>query len=287
MRILSPALCAAAAIALPQGALAANIAFAQAGEAEEIEKVTRSQSARTETPGTDEKVRLAAELATAMSRGNTETFLLSTNARLTWAFAERWVSETRFSALYEESFDENTANKFGLFERVDRFVSERLSFFLAAGWERDPFAALDARWSGQLGAAFLFLEDRTAAGLIRNKIQGELGGYAAREEFMLPPNAAPGTTLDEASRDIVAARAAVSYVHGFSQGTDAGVEIEAIQDFVDTENFVFNDTAYVAAAIVEGLALKVSFTHRFDNLPASEELEKNDLLLTAGLVVSL
>ena len=286
MRILSPALCAIGALALPFGASAAPFAIAQAGEAEEIEKVTRAETART-TPGTDEKVRLTAELATAMSRGNTETFLLSTNARLTWAFAERWVSETRFSALYEESFEQNTANKFGLFERVDRFVSDRLSFFVGAGYERDPFSALDARYSGQLGAAFLFWEDREADGLLRNKIQGELGGYAAREEFMLPPNAEPGTTLDEDARDIVAARAAVSYVHTFSQGTDAGVEFEAIQDFVDTDNFVFNDSAFIAAAIVEGLALKISFTHRFDNLPASEELEKNDLLLTAGLVVSL
>lgn len=297
MRNLSPALspaarfrAAAVAFALAPGLLpAAAPAATQAADPEEIEVVTRAEKAR-RTPGAAETVAFQGELATALSRGNTETFLLSTNARLTWAFADRWLSETRGTALYEESFDVNTANKWAVFERVDRFVSERFSAFAGLGIERDPFSALDYRHSAQLGAAFLVIEDLVqdeGEEVVRNKLQVELGAYAARETFVVPPNAPPDTVLDDRARDVIAARAAAGYQHAFRRGTSAGVEVEAIQDFVDTENFVLNDSVWVAAALVDGLALKLTFTHRYDALPASEEVEKNDLLLTAGLVVSL
>ncbi|WP_373049134.1 DUF481 domain-containing protein [Vulgatibacter sp.] len=294
MRILSPALCVAAALALPGQAAAfqgSSFQLAQAGTPEEIEERARSQRASTgkTAPGTDEPVALSAELATALSRGNTESFLASGSLRLVWVFADRWVSETRGTALYQEDDEGAIANKWGLFERVDRFLSDRLSAFAAAGIERDVFAALDYRYSGQLGASYLLVENRDPAkdDLLLDKLTFELGAYAAREDFVLPPNAEPGTVLEEESRDIVAGRAALAYEHSFRRGTNVGVQIEVIQDFVDTENFVFNDTAYIAAGIVEGLALKVAFTHRYDAQPASEELEENDLLLTAGIVVSI
>jgi hypothetical protein len=235
-------------------------------------------------------VQLAAELGTALSRGNTETFHINGNVRLTWAFAERWVSETRARALYEESRGQVSANNWGVFERVDRFLSERIAAFAAAGIERDIFAGIDQRYSGQLGASFLLIENRAevdAEEVMRDKVTIELGAYAARENYTLPPTAAPGEVLDPASRDIYAARGAVSYVHTFRKGTTAGVDVEAIQDFNDTDNFVINESAYVAAAIVEGLALKFTISHRYDAQPASEELEKNDMLLTTGIVVSL
>lgn len=286
MRILSRR---HAALFLLPALLAPSAASAQALDPEEIEIVTRTERPQI-TPGATGTVAFSGELATALSRGNTETFLLSTNARLTWAFAERWLSETRASALYEESFGINTANKWMVFERVDRFLSDRFSTFMAVGLERDPFAALDYRYSGQLGAAFLAWEDVVEDGdepIVRNKLQVELGSYFARETFVLPPNAGPEDTLDDDARDIAAARAAIGYLHTFRRGTSAGVEVEAIQDFVDTENFVLNDTVWVAAALVDGLALKLTFTHRWDALPASEDVEEHDLLLTAGIVVSL
>lgn len=286
MRILSPALCAAGALALPAHALA--LQFDQvAGTAEEIEKRARAQVVD-RTPGIEQPVQLGAELATALSRGNTETFHLSGSVRLTWAFAERWVSETRARALYEESYGKNTANNWGLFERVDRFVTDHIAGFAAAGIERDVFAGIAHRYSGQLGASFLAVENRDVVeDLVRDKLTLELGAYAARENYIVPPNAEPGTVLEQDGKDIYAARAAASYVHAFRKGTNAGVDIEAIQDFNDTENFVFNDSAYVAAAIVDGLALKFTISHRYDAQPASEELKKNDMLLTAGIVVSL
>lgn len=280
MRFLSLALCTL---------LFADVAKAAPPKPPEEELEKRARTATARTPGTDQNLRFVAELATALSRGNTETFLISTNGTLTWAFADRWVSETRARALYEESFSENTANNWGAFERVDRFVSDRLSLFAAAGLERDFFAGIDWRYSGQLGTSYLLWQrkDEEAQDFLNDKLQVEIGAYLAREEYTLPPNAAPDVVLGDESADIYAGRVAASYTHFFSTTASAGAGVELIEDFNDTENLVVNSTAFVAANLLDGLALKVTFLDRFDNQPADPGLKKNDLLLTAGIVVTL
>lgn len=255
---------------------------------EEIEKRARLAAA-TRTPGTDQAVRLTAELATALSRGNTETFLLSTNGSLTWAFAERWVSETRIRALYEESFGANSANNWGAFERVDRFISQRFSAFAGAGVERDPFAGLDSRVSGQLGMSFLALElrDLSREDLVTDKITVELGAYAANEQYRLSPNAPADAVLETDEAEIYAGRAAAGYTHAFQRNASTGIALELIQDFNDLDRLFINGSVFVGASITDGLTLKTTLSNRYVRKPASEELKKNDLLLTAGIVVSI
>lgn len=254
---------------------------------EEIEK--RARMVATRTPGTDQAVRLTAELATALSRGNTETFLLSTNGTLTWAFAEKWVSETRARALYEESFGTNSANNWGVFERVDRFVSGRFSTFGAIGVERDVFAGLDSRVSGQLGMSYLALEvrDPTRDEQITDKLTFELGAYAANENYTLAPNAPPTAVLERTNSEIYAGRAAASYTHAFERNASTGVALEVIQDIADFDRLYVNGSLFVGASITKGLTLKVTLSDRYVRTPASEDLKKNDLLLTAGIVVSI
>lgn len=281
MRNLSPALFAVLLTA-------PSMASAYLAQPEDdIEK--RARMVATRTPGTDQAIRLTAELSTALSRGNTETFLLSTNATLTWAFAERWVSETRARALYEESFGVNSANSWGVFERIDRFVSERFSAFGAVGVERDPFAGLDSRTSGQLGMSYLALEARDPSRdeQITDKITVELGAYAARENYTLAPNAPPDAKLDQTYAEIYAGRAAGSYTHAFERNASTGLTVEVIQDFNDLERLYVNGSLFVAASITSGLTLKLTLSDRYVRKPSSEELKKNDVLLTAGLVVSI
>ena len=85
MRILSPSLYVAAVLALPAPAFAVQLAQA-AGTAEEIEQRARKEITE-RTPGIEQPVQLSAELGTALTRGNTETFHIASTVRLTWAFA--------------------------------------------------------------------------------------------------------------------------------------------------------------------------------------------------------
>lgn len=241
-------------------------------------------------PESDETVKLIAELGTALASGNTETFHVNTDTRLIITPSAFWLLETRGMALYEESRGETTANSWSLAQRGDRFLSERISLFAAAQIERNTFAGIGRRLSGQFGSAYIVWRTRDPAreNLITNRLRLELGGYGAREDFVAPPND-PGAVVPEDHRVIYAARAAISYLHGVSRSTNLGADVEYIQDFVDVENVVVNSSVYAAASIVDGFALKITATHRFDNVPASAEppLKKNDFLLTAGVVVTL
>ncbi len=269
----------------------AGAAWAQALPVNELETRTKEQAVAERSPETDRTLQLIGELGTALAKGNTDTFHINGDVRVIIVPATDWVLETRARALYEKSREIVTANSWSLSERVDRFVSQRFSIFAAGEIARNPFAGLDRRLSGQLGAAYLAWETRDAekADLVTNRLRLELGGYGAREDFVLPPNSEPDAVLDQNHRKIYAARAAAHYLHALSKTATTGVDVEYIQDFVDTSNVVVNSSVYVAASIAEGFALKLTASHHFENAPPVQEpaLKKSDYLLTAGLVVSL
>ncbi len=237
----------------------------------------------------DEPFRLFGELGTAFTRGNTETFHLNGQIRAIVVPFENWVSETRGQVLYEESRGETTANSWSAFQRIDRYVSSRFTLFGAFGIERNVFNGLSRRLSEQVGATFLAVNRRNphAEDLVTDRLRFELGAYAAQEKYTLSPTAAPDAVLDRDGADIMAARGAATYVHAFRRGSEVGLEIEAIQDFIDTANVLVNTTIWTAAALTEGLALKLSASHYFDNVPAEATLKKSDFLVTAGIVVSI
>lgn len=237
----------------------------------------------------DEPFRLIGEVGTALTQGNTETFHINGQLRLVVAPAESWVSETRAQVLYEESLGETTANSWAGSQRIDRYLGQRFTIFGAFTIERDVFKGLARRLSEQLGATFLLVDRRVHEPEERvvDRLRFELGAYAAQESYTLSPTAAPGTVLEREGADIMAARGAATYVHGFRKGAEVGLELEAIQDFLDTDNVLVNTTLWTAAALTEGLALKISASHYFDNVPAEPSLKRSDFLLTAGIVVSL
>ncbi|HLV61023.1 MAG TPA: DUF481 domain-containing protein [Fredinandcohnia sp.] len=242
-----------------------------------------------QSPGAEVPFRLIGEVGTALTRGNTETFHINGQLRLLLVPIENWVSETRGQVLYEESLGETTANAWAASQRVDRYLGTRFTVFGAFGIERNIFQGLGRRLSEQLGGTFLLVDRRIADPdeRILDRLRLELGAYAAQEKYTLSPTAEPGTVLERAGADIVAARAAVSYVHAFRKGSEVGLEVEGIQDFIDTDNVLVNTTVWTAAAVMEGIALKISASHFFDNVPADPTLKKSDFLLTAGIVVSL
>lgn len=242
-----------------------------------------------QSPTADQPFRLIGEVGTAFTQGNTDTFHINGQLRLILVPVEDWVSETRAQVLYEESQGETTANAWTAFQRIDRYLGSRFTIFGAFGIERNVFQGLGRRLSEQLGGTFLLVDRRVhdPEERILDRLRFELGAYAAQESYTLSPTAAPGTVLDREGADILAARGAISYVHAFRKGSEVGLEVEGIQDFLDTDNVLVNSTIWTAAALTEGLALKISASHYFDNVPAEASLKKSDFLVTAGIVVSI
>jgi hypothetical protein len=280
-RTVLPLALLALALAAPRGALAAT-------PSDIAEERTRSRLLE-QTPGQDAPLSLTAELGTALTNGNTETFHIHTNLKLVWVPGRRWVSTTMGRALYEESLGVKAASSWAVAERVDRFVSQRVSLFAAAGVDSDVFAGIDHRESAQLGVSFLVVETRDAArdDLVTNRLDLEVGGYGALENRVAPPNAAPDTVVEDPNIEIAASRLAAAYRHAFQKGSEVGLDIEYIEDFIEVGNRVIGTGAYAAAALFDGLSVKLSVNYRYDNVPATPDLEKGDLLLTSGIVVSL
>ena len=239
------------------------------------------------TPGADAAVKVTAEVGTSLARGNTETLHLHGDARVVWVPVEKWVSTSRGKALYEEASAEMTARSWLLSERVDRFLGKRLAVFGGAAVESDVFAGIARRTSGQAGVSYLVLDVHDAAreDLLTDRLSVELGGYGASEQHAVAPNA-PAGTAPGPDVTIAAVRGAAAYVHAFEKGSEVGLEAEVIQDFVETDNLVTQETAYAAAAFVEGLSVKLAATHKYDALPADPTLEPHDLLVTGAVVVS-
>lgn len=266
--------------------------FAQASQFVNDDVATRAQlleATAAEANAADVPFRLIGELGTAFTQGNTETFHVNGQLRLILVPIQDWVSETRAQLLYEESMGETTANSWSAMQRIDRYVSARFTLFGAFGIDRNVFTGLDRRLSEQLGATFLAIQRRRSEPEERvvDRLRFELGAYAAQESYTLSPTAAADTTLERDGADIMAARGAATYVHAFRKGSEVGLEIEAIQDFIDLDNLLVNSTLWTAAALTDGLALKFSASHFFDNVPAEPTLKKSDFLVTAGIVVSI
>ncbi len=269
-------------------ALTALLLTAMPASAAEDAVAEKARTAKVATaPGLDKPLKLTAELGTSLTRGNTETFHLHVDLKLEWIPADDWVSTSRFKGLYEEALTETTAQSWMVSERADRFVSGSLSLFLAAAVESDLFAGLARRYSGQLGVGyFVFdLKDPARDNLGTDKLQVELGAYGAVEQYGVPPSAPAGTVAADGT-NIVAARAAARYVHTFAKGTDCGVEAEVIQDFIDTKNLVTSESVYVAAAVVDGVSVKLSAGHKYDAVPADPALKTSDYLMTGSIVAT-
>ena len=183
----------------------------------------------------DEKpVAMAAELGFSTSTGNTETLHLNASIDLRWAFAADWLSTTRGLALFERSAparDEpqiDTAASWSLQQRLDRYLSERFGVFAALGAERNPFAGLGSRYSGQLGISLLAITDKDAAreGLEIDHLAFDIGGYVAAEHNVIPPRTPPPPDPGDPDQIIAAARGAVDYVHRFAKGKEIGANLE-------------------------------------------------------------
>lgn len=241
------------------------------------------------TPGTDAPLRVVAEAGGAQSDGNTDTTHFSGDLRMAVVPFHNWVFEGRGRLLYERSEEKTTANSWGLFGRVDRYLTTDFGIFTGLGIERNAFAGLGRRLSSQLGATYLAIDHRDPEkeDLVINRLRLEVGGYAAWEAYTLSPTAAPDAVLSRTKNHIFALRGAVGYIHALTRNTNAGLEVEVIQDFVDINHVFVNSTAYIAVAIFEGFALKIAGTHIYNSVPPETTLKKSDFLTTGNIVVSL
>lgn len=211
------------------------------------------------------------ELSLVATSGNSEasSFGLRTDAHRKWAAAlltleagalraeetrveRRAVGASPDDVVLEERTDSlPTAESYFLRGHYDREAGERRLWFGGAGWERDRFAGIDARWSLVVGAGNVWadreeFQSRTRYGITWTREEpstGESVGFAgARLSWSLLRRLTASTTLTS------------SWI------VDANLD--------DTADLRGEELAAIAVAMSDRLALKLSALFKYDHQPA-------------------
>lgn len=171
-------------------------------------------------------------------------------------------------------------SRFGL--RYDRAYNAQFSSYVGALWEKDNFAGFRNRYSGDIGAKYIFIQGK------ENNFFGELGyRFRTEEEYL-----AGGLDGDDTESNFVRGYLEVS--RKLNPTSNVKFWVEALYDMSESENFEarfepsisvglndFFSTPEKAAVV----SLKIGYLGRFDNMPAVDGLERLDSTLTTTLNV--
>jgi putative salt-induced outer membrane protein YdiY len=165
-----------------------------------------------------------------------------------------------------------SARRYSIEGRYDRFVGPRDSLYVLAGAFADPFAGYDLRSHEQLGYSRTLLDDD------RNKLLGELGFDWAQENYVR--SVAPGY------QDIYALRQMIGFEHKFSDAVGFSNTLEAYENVLDFKDVRVLNTAALTSSLSEALSLRLSHQLTFDNVPV-EGFRATDQTTMVTLVASI
>lgn len=262
------------AIALLSAAIAADSTFAGADPS------VKASEAPTST--------VSAELGGVWVSGNTSTFTL--NGALRGAYGwDRNRLRLDVAANIGQSYvdadgnghvsdDERaagrveSARRYLLETRYDRYVGERDSVYALAGGLIDPFAGYDTRTHAQLGFSRRFLMTEST------RLVGELGGDVAREDFV--------AGVEPGGATVVAARALGGLEHRFNPSVTFAETLEVYENVLAPDDLRVISHASVTSGLAKGLSLRISHQVLFDNVPV-EGFRKVDQTTMATFVATL
>ena len=238
-----------------------------------------------------------AELGFVTTTGNTQTENLTFKNTFTYSWektslkleasmlnAEQTSRDARNvgGSLVVDETTEKTAESYRLSGKVRRDLRERLFTYGAASWERDVFAGIDSRYVIGAGLGYKALT------LPKHELSLEAGADYTDEQAV----------GDADSETYAGARAAGDYLWKFSETAKLSQELELLYNLEESDDYRINSVTSVTAALTSRLALKTSYTLKYDNQPVVEvltadgfdpvifEFDKTDTILSASLVIN-
>jgi putative salt-induced outer membrane protein YdiY len=165
-----------------------------------------------------------------------------------------------------------TARRYFVDGRYDRFLTDKDSLYGLAGILIDPFAGYDNRTHGQLGYSRILVATEETG------LKGEIGADVAREDFVagIDPNAAV----------VVAAHALVALSYAFNENVSFTDTFEVFENVIDLEDVRIANSAGFSSKLNETFSLKLSHTLAFDNVPV-EGFSRLDQTTLATFVATL
>lgn len=143
--------------------------------------------------------------------------------------------------------------------RYDRFISDRLTAFLALSARRDRFQGLDLRLNLDPGLAYYFVDSKPA------RLWGELG-YDLQHDVRRDEEIAAHPDLSK-SETRHSARVFAGYQQALGENAALSTGVEYLQAVKDTENWRLNWDLGVTTKVGGNFSLASTFSLKYDNNP--------------------
>ncbi len=217
----------------------------------------------------DSKWQDEAELSYVSTGGNTEVTSLSAKNKLIYQFTEKLKGQWKVSALYGETEDVKTAERYATEVRLDYNLTKRLYVAGIGGWLQDEFAGIDQRLYVGPAVGYKILTGP------KHLLSAEGGIDYVTEEY----------TNDE-DADFMRERAFGSYEFLLTEKSKFTQTLELLYDFEDGDNYNVNSVSALITSLSDTFSVKTSYEVYYDNEPVPDRLEKTDTILSVALIVN-
>lgn len=209
-----------------------------------------------------------AELSFVDTGGNTEVTTLAAKNLLKVPIAEKITGSWKLHALYGKSDGVKNAESYSTELRVDYAQTDRLFYFVSAGWLQDKFSGIENRYVYGVGSGYKILDGP------KHFLVGEIGLTYTTEDY-----------TDDSSADYLGGRLFGQYDYKFNEANKFVQSIEFLPEFDDTKNWLLNSETALIAAMSSHFSMKTGLTLKYDNQP-TPGLDKTDRIVSVALVAN-
>lgn len=165
--------------------------------------------------------------------------------------------------------DNQSAESYKIQEKIDVKIYKGFYAYEGFAWAKDRFAGIDRRYTVQLGLGYIIIETK------RNRFVSELGNDYTWEEY-----------LKNTNDDFGSARGFLKYSFSFTETSQFIQEGEVLYNLEDPDDIRMNFITALSASISTNLAMKISYTIKYDRQPAAG-FKKTDTILSSALILKL
>ena len=205
----------------------------------------------------------SAALGFTMTRGNSDTMLLTANI-LT---GKKWdQNELALGAdgTYGETDGEKNAESLHGFGQFNRLFTERAYGLLRLDGLHDAVADVEYRFTFSPGAGYYFIKNK------KTKLSGEVGpGFIYEKQ-------------GDDTRGYYTLRLAERFEHKLNDRARIWQSVEILPQVDNFDNYIVNAEIGVETSLTDKMSLRTYVQDTYDNQPA-EDRDKNDLKLVAAL----
>ena len=213
-------------------------------------------------------IKITADFGFVNTAGNTEVTTLNAGEKVEWNLAPVTLKHS-FAIIYGQTDGNTTTSSLRGDLRADYSLSAAFALFGAFALDRNRFAGIARRFEENIGLTFKPVRGE------RDKLELEGGVSFTQQRSIL-----------EVSNNFTAARSAGMYRHGFTEAAYFQQSVEVLPNLEVSEDLRINTETALVAPLSKRLAVKLSYTIRYDKLP-EPGFKKTDRIFTSGLQLSL